>query len=805
MPFPTVERSLKRSRFLPPQSAIDLHGSYHHTFDFHENFHQQQQHPIKSHDRNLFFDYLTDQRRIVSSPFEKENESPVSSPLFDDDTIIPVDITNCLSSENFDLNESISITSSDDITTFSFEFEGSATPFSPPETPTPNNNLPPNRLCDAFQKFSLSYTEQGLKMEAKVGNVSELRALMNSIPQLSINNNTADAPKTSSSVICRNKHIQTRPANLFQRAWSPGQKICPPSHKPQMSRKQIVDACIQTYFECWVRYPLILTKEEFMAYYNTLENPLDNLLVNAICSFTYKHTVTHHATTPEMAMLACDQDKLQEQENSFFNQARVALAQSFDVPDRYTVISLLFMSTCTKKSRSHLYTGMAVSALHQLEIYPRMDKEDAEDCSYEQEMDTRLWWYAWTIDLFHHTGGAPKNTPQLPFPGEIGLPTLYEQDIDDAEIGVLVNAQCLQIWRIQADVVEFFYESDPDTIMSAEQLQQFESRLEAWRSALPSYFQLDSGFEYGSEDMFLGCLRLHLEYNATMIILQKLFIPDLNDPTPSKTSLHALNKCLRTALLQLKLLNTCQKLPLGHCGFDRDELWRASEIVSLSLEIYNTVRAQTDKRIILNGVRKSELETGLHRALHILKGTREWQTNSRNWTQVSDWLDIEIQKFNIPPGQTDEKMINKPATYFTANLKPGCVRKLSTSEDLANVKDEIEEHSLASIPAAAVKRRTSSSPTSMLGILSFPIGDPTVPRKSSLAEPILSPAKPSIPIQFHNNFGPSSQSFNQDKTPASNFVRNTSQSPGNKNQPRFRYFNPRKMNKFMFIDEHPVV
>lgn len=802
MPFDTVERSLKRSRFLPPQSSIDFHGSHRNPYDFHETFHAN---PVKHHDRNLFFDYLTDQRRMVSSPFDKPNEStrdsPMSSPLFDDDILMPVDITNCLG-ENFDIHESISITSSDDITTFSFEFEGSGTPVSPPETPV-TSHLPQNMLCDALSKFSISYTEQGLKMEAKVGNVSELRAMMNSIPQLSINTNPTDTPKTSSSVICRNKHIQTRPANLFQRAWASGQKICPPSHKPQMSRKQIVDACIQTYFECWVRYTLIFTKEEFMAYYNQLESPLDNLLVNALCAFTYKHTVTHHATSPEMAMLACDQDKLQEQENYYFNKARVALSQSFDAPDRYTVIALLFMSTCIKKSKSHLYTGMAISALHQLEIYPRMDKDEVEDCSYEKEMDTRLWWYAWTIDLYHYTGGAPKSTPQLPLPGEADLPTVFEQDIDDAEIGVLISNQCIQIWRIQADIVEFFYESDPDTIMSAEQLQEFESRLEGWRNALPSYFQLDSGFEYGSEDMFLGCLRLHLEYNATMIILQKLFIPDLNDPTPTKASLHALNKCLRTAILQLKVLNTCQKLPLGHCGFDRDELWRASEIISMSLEVYNNIRSQADKRIILNGVRKSELETGLYRALHILKGTREWQTKSRNWTQVSDWLDIEIQKFNLPPGQTDEKMINKPATYFTANLKPGCARKLSTSEDIPHIKDEIEEPTLANVPS--IKRRTSSSPTSMLSVLSFPIGNSAAPRKSSLAEPIVSPAKPSIPIQFHNNFGPSSQPYTQHETPPSNFVRNTSQSASGKNQPRFRYFNPRKMNKFMFIDEHPVV
>jgi hypothetical protein len=797
MPFATVQPMLKRSRFHAPQSALE----HPNMFDLHENLLHN---TIKSHDRNLFLDYLTDQRRMVHSPYDKlatthdEATTPISSPLsLDNDILMPIDITSCFG-EQFDSHESHSITSSDDITTFSFEFEGPGTPTSPPETPTTQNIL-----CDALSKFSIAYTEQGIKMEAKVGNVSELRALMNSIPQLSSPN---DAPTTPTdhhtSIICRNKNIQTRPANLFERAWSAGQKICQPSHKSQMSRKQIIDACIQTYFDCWVRYPHILTKEEFKTYYDSFENPMDSLLVNAICSTTYKHTVTHHATSPEMATLACDQRKIQEQENYFFNKARVALAQSFDVPDRFTVISLLFLSTTAESCQINLYTGMAMSALHQLKIYPRMAKVDVEECSYEKEMDTRLWWYAWTIDLYHHTGGSPKNAPPLPFTGEIALPTLYEEDIDETEIGILVEVQCIRIWRIQADIVEFFYESDPETIMSAEQLHGYESRLEEWRTALPSYFQLDSGFEYGSEDMFLGCLRVHLEYNATMIILQKLFIPDLNDPTPSKSSLLALNKCLKTAISQLKLLNTCQKLPLGHCGFDRDELWRASEVVSLSLQIYNTVRSQVDKRTILNGVRKSDLETGLYRALHILKGTREWQTKSMNWTQVSDWLDIEIQKFKLPPGQTDEKMINNPATYFTANLKPGCLRKLSTSDDLVPVKNEVQEATLNNVPAA--KRRTSSSPSTMLSVLSFPVGN-TASYKSTLAEPIVSTAKPAIPIQFHNNFGPS-QPFIQDKTPQSNFARNTtSHSASGKNQPRFRYFNPRKMNKFMFIDEHPVL
>ncbi|KAG2172220.1 hypothetical protein INT43_004761 [Umbelopsis isabellina] len=805
MPFATVERSLKRSRCLPP-SATELYASHHsYSLDYDHPFY------AKTHDRSLFFDYLTEQRRMVSPPTEKvaitglptpiERESPMSSPSFDDDTLLSAQFSSHLSGHS-DGHENQSITSSEDITTFSFEFESASTPVSPPETPT--SQLPQNALCDALSKFSISYTDQGLKMEAKVGNVSELRALMDSIPQLA-NNQQKDTPKNSTkAIICRNKHTHAKPANLFQRAWSPGKKICAPTCKPQMSRQQIVDACIQTYFDCWVRYSLILTKEEFMAYKSKLQDPLDDILINAICAHSYKHTVTHHATSPEMAMLACDQDKLQEQVNYYFNKARVALAQSFDAPDRYTIIALLFMSTCTEKSRSHLYTGMAISALHQLKIYPRMAKEDVEECSYQKEMDTRLWWYAWSIDLYHHSGGAPKNTPQLPFPGEIGLPTVYEQDIDDTEIGVLVEAQCMQIWQIQADIVEFFYESDSDTIMSAEQLQDFESRLESWRIALPPYFQLDSGFEYGSEDMFLGCLRVHLEYNATMVILQKLFIPELGDASPTKTSLQALNKCLRTATIQLKILNTCQKLPLGHCGFDRDELWRAAEIISLSLEVYNTVKSQADKRMILNGVRKSELETGLPRALNIIKGTREWQTDSRNWTQVSDWLEIEIAKLKLPPGQVDEKMTNKPAAYFSANLKPGCaLRKSSISdESTPQVKMELEDPTLTSVPVG--KHRTKSSPSAMLSVLSFPMGDTSMSRKSSVAEPILSTPKPSIPIQFHNNFGPSPQHFVQDKTPPSNFVRNTSHSAGSKNQPRFRYFNPRKMNKFMFIDEHPI-
>lgn len=626
-----------------------------------------------------------------------------------------------------------------------------------------------SRISAGLSRLHFSYTECGINVEAQLSSVSDLRSLIDAFSQLcsttgsdglsiaaaaAANNNNAPTARTtndpaSSIILYRNPNHRTKPINYFATFCGLGKNRHPHSkHGPQMTLKQIADACVETYFSCWVRYKPVLRKDEFMAWYNSHPAPTETLIVNAICSFVFRHVVIHHSR-PELSTFLADQHQLQEQEEFFFNRARDFLGLSFDNPDRFTIVSLLFMSCRAEPSKRHHYVGMAVSALLELDIYPRMVGD--QDDSYDKEMDTRLWWFVWGIDFYLYSAGAPKNTPQTRLQGEIDLPRVFEEDIDEAEIGILTHAHCIKFWQMQAEMVLTLYEQDSD--MTVEQLQQYDRRLLALYDALPPYLQFDSGFEYGCEDLFLACVRVNVEYNATRIILHKLFIPELNDTRPSRFSLESLNICVVTALTQLRALNTCIKSSgaIGRCAFDLDELWRAAEIISMSKDIYRTCESP----IILNNVDKEEYDNALQKALEIVQQTRDFKAGSRDWIQVADWIQTEIRRhqlYSYPTLNSSSNATKRP-DYFLANLKT----KRHDATPPSSCRSE--------------SHHTMTPSGSMLSVLSFSS------LSSTSSTSIFSPTTSRTPTQ-------------QQQRPS-------------KNQPRFRYFNPRKMNKFLFIDENP--
>ncbi|KAF7723770.1 hypothetical protein EC973_001683 [Apophysomyces ossiformis] len=687
---------------------------------------------------------------------------------------------------------------------------------------------------DALSKFNLSYTDVGINMEANINSASDLRSLIDAFSKLCCTTGLVVPPdpplssqldhdneeeeddslsESTSIVLYRNRSHQSKPVNFFASVSLLGQILNPhPKHRGQTGLRQIADACIETYFSCWVRYTPVLRRDEFMAWYNAHDSPTDTLIVNAICSYLFGHMVAHHAKSPGLTQFLNDQDKLREQEEFFFNRARDCLAQSFDSPDRFTIVALMFMSARAEPSRRHHYAGMAVSALHQLEIYPRMVDEEAE--SFDKEMDTRLWWWVWAMDLYLYSSGTAKNTPQPRLRGQIDLPRVFEQDIDEAENGVLAYIHCLRIWRIQAEIIQTLYEQDSD--MTVEQLLEYDRRLLHYYNTLPSYLQFDSGFEYGCEDLFLACVRVNIEYNATRIILHQLFVPELNDPRPSLFSLQSLNICLTTALTQLRTLNTCNRLSIGRCAFDRDELWRASEIISTAKDVMRACLSEDDRALILRNIKLTEYEQGLHKALEILQETREYKTSNKNWIHVADWLHVEIRRHNlyshasiktVPDSSfchQNEQTV-KP-DYFLAHLKPNMRTAASSESD--------KKH---------VRRPRRSSKDTMTSVLTFN----TDQRKGSFqyqhqfspisSQPSRSKSSPSITVTPSSSSSslPTTSSFvqfsaydpHQGRRPSTSSSMNTispSNSGNSKNQPRFRYFNPRKMNKFLFIDEHPM-
>ncbi|KAI8890238.1 hypothetical protein K501DRAFT_266155 [Backusella circina FSU 941] len=647
-------------------------------------------------------------------------------------------------------------------------------------------------LGETLNKIQFSYTDTGINLEAKISNASDLRSLIETFSQMCYTTNDENTPasqeksdKSSSLnkiVLYRNKSNQARPVNFFETTKKLGQITNPHSSiDTKSSQRQIMDGCVETYFACWMRYKPIIRKDEFMTWYESLESPEDTLIVNAICVYVFRHMVIHHPKEC-VSHFSRDPEKVHEQEEYFFNCARECLSQSFDTPDRYTIAALIFMSLRAEPAKKHHYSGMASSSLQELNVYPRMEDEDVD--SYDKEMDTRLWWFMWATDFSLWTAGHPKHSPQSNRCGKVDLPQVFEQDIDDSELGVLNYINCLKLWKIQSDIIAALYD-DEKMEMTLEQVAKYDKQLLDFYKKLPDYLRFDRGFEYGRRELFLACLRVNIEYNATRIILHKVFIPEKNDTRPSQTSLESLNICLSAALMQLKTIKSCSMLDIGHCGFDRDELWRATEIISVAMEIYHNCVVPEDQAKILRGISILEFNGALERALDILKSTLEFQMSYKNCFQVADWIQVEIRRHQLLGSScivTDQHQ--NPAypqpDYFIPSLKP-----------------DIEPQEI----------KKESKPSPELNISSHPSSTKQQAKKQ---------------ISFQNQFSVASAPNNEASKHASNsrkssfsaappFVQFDIYEPtdihsfNGRSQARFRYFNPRKMNKFLFIDEHPMI
>jgi hypothetical protein len=867
MPFDTVERSTKRIRAgLNPSGATEDNEDdwYMQTSTFEiyntnntSNSHQQDYKSQPFDMTNRCFPY---QSSILSSPPMDYGlpttpatvaiDIPYSSDYLEtsslDDHISPQSTNNFWQE---DLSESFSSTIHRHSTA---SFSPSMTSHnSPPKLLVDSLNMNHNHsssdlsdnplITDVLSKIQFSYSDVGINLEAKITNASELRSLIDAFSQLCCSkvdesptlqrtNVTHDNSNriVDKMLLYRNKSNQTKPVNFFASTCRLGQISNPHSSLDSTtSLRQIADACIDTFFTCWVRFKPILKKDEFMAWYEAQKTPTDTLIVNAICSYVFRHMVIHHPRQGLTHFLK-NQDKLQEQEEYFFSCARECLSQSFDTPDRYTIAALLFMSTRAEPSKRHHYAGMAASALHELEIYPRMVNEDAD--SYDKEMDTRLWWFVWAIDFSLWTAGAPKNTPQPRFPGQVDLPRVFEQDIDEEEIGVITYNNCLRLWQIQGDIVATLYDQD-NSEMTVEQLAEYDRRLLDFYKTLPQYLVFDSGFEYGCEDLFVACLRVNIEYNATRIILHKLFIPEMNDTRPSQASLESLNICLSTALTQLSAIKTCNMADVGRCAFDRDELWRAAEVISVAMDIYDTCVSPADQAKILTGIKMQDFMTGLLKSYDVLQNTREFRFSCKNWFQVADWIQVEIRRHQLVgasthhcPPDDDAFKKNKP-DYFLAHLKPNTILNNNDNNNHQHHQPHQppqvnKKEKNISKPSASTTNHTTNKSSNKASSLSKSSNNHNKqPRKSISFQNQFSIQQPSNPQQQQ----PQQQQPQQDQSginarkssfsTAPPFVQfnayippdQQQQQTNGKSPARFRYFNPRKMNKFLFIDEHPMM
>ncbi|KAI8335062.1 hypothetical protein BC941DRAFT_472359 [Chlamydoabsidia padenii] len=570
----------------------------------------------------------------------------------------------------------------------------------------------------ALSRFRLSFTETGINMEANVSTASDLRSLLDAFSKLSCtspslhnnNNNNNNIPRRNSVVLNYNQSCKSAPVNHFIKVGLLGNETHQSHPVTQLSLRQIADQCVDTYFKCWVRYPPVLRRHDFMLWYASHPAPEDTLIVNALCSLVFRHAVIHHNTYWPSSLQT--PDRIYQQEEFFFARARDALAQSlFSPPDRFMVIALTFLCVRTDPSKRHHYGGLAVSLLQQLGIYPRMiGDDDPDDDDYELEWDTRLWWYVWQIDLLHWSAGHPKITPLLQHPNQrydqVDLPKVFDQqDSQDTHIAIIAQSHALALWRIQTEIISTLYEQEAE--LTSEQLVGYNDRLVGYYTHMVPDTMKTPSDDHQYE---LARIRTRLEYDASLIILHQLFTPDHITNTTSPSALASLKICLDAALDQLDLLEGCTRSPLTRCAFDLCELRRVGYILSIA------------------NLKRHVLEQHLQRSLAVLSATPEGQMGNKGWTEVAMYLHAQ-----------QPKKIKKKKQRITSQQQLG----LKPLTDLS----------------------------SALSIISF----------SHKQQPQQQRQPPTPPTQT--------------------FVQATCNTFDGTNQPRFRYFNPRKMNKFLFIDE----
>ncbi|CAO3639283.1 unnamed protein product [Cunninghamella echinulata] len=894
--------------------------------------------------------------KIITTPPEEDDDDDEEEE--EDKTITNMNNMNFFNNNNNNNNNNLirspslsscssTLTSSSPSVPFSMSL---CPPLSIPQSisPSPSSPIDLESLHTALSKFQLSYTESGIHMEANISNASELRSLLDAFKKLSCTTNnhlsTAttfnmshddNSPHSSSSffndpfsflstspinqhfmddeenndeqqqqqrksrrnsvVIYRNKSCKSVPVNLFQLVGLLGQALNTAHHSNHYdgTLRQIADACVETFFSCWIRYSPILNKQEFMTWYHQQINPQDTLVVNALCSLVFRHTVTHHGI-PVLNHFLHNPDMVHEQEEFYFNRARDALAQSFDTPDRLTIVALAFLCCKTEPSRRLQYGGLAISLLQQLNIYPRMiissgstsspnmndndnddddnnnenntnnnidtllfnnntststnnnnnnnnnnmndedndnnnnDNDDDDDddddeeeeigndlAAYQLEMDTRLWWFVWQIDFSLWTAGLPKITPLLQYPNQrydqVDVPRVLEHEIDDNEMSIHCFSNALKIWRTQGTIITTLYEQDSE--LTSEQLALFDQELMTLYDELPLCFKFNTndddtnnnnnniddnqrtipstnlhqplpsnfGIQQHDEqqqqqqqrDIRFVKIRIKLEYNASRIILHRLFIPEVGDPRPSESSLQSLGICLHVALDQLEVLHMASR-PELKCSFDRDELWRIGKLFSTALDIYRTVKDQHIlKSIIGESITTTILEQGLEKAFDILKRTPENIVGTKSWIQLVDFIQMEIKRHQLYSRSSSSATPTTPTPTLIKNNK-----NKNNLESKKNGKQILSSSSSSSNPP--------------LSIITF---DTPHINNNKNNSPISSSSSSSSTSKKS-----SSSTMNHSKQFTQTFVQATGPFE-QKNQPRFRYFNPRKMNKFLFIDE----
>ncbi|CAO3643435.1 unnamed protein product [Cunninghamella blakesleeana] len=437
----------------------------------------------------------------------------------------------------------------------------------------------------------------------------------------------------------------------------------------------------------------------------------------------------------------------------------------------------------------------------------------------------------------------------------------------------MVNEHCLSIWRIQAEIVRHQYQhqlSDQHQhsqggVVDSTLLEGFDSQIQQFLNHLPT--NLKPHMPYDPSPISLVRARVHTELNATKIILHKLYIPDDGDDNDKDQSVHmdlldnsilyqwkSLNICLKAAMDQIHLFYYCVMVYPNElrCGFDRDELWRSTEIISIALDFLNKLSIITNhhhhhhnenpihivENTILNNIGTVQtLNNALSQSLKILQHTYELQCNNSNFRQLEDWLKERIHhhslqhhhhkqqsfhhlqhpQINIPASSQQQHPVQSPTSPVPI-LSPS----LSTASSSSSSKNSQIHSSFSSITNNITNTSTSSSPSTTtqhqrrkssttVKKRKTSTGIHFVPQQMSFSTKTISTPSPpptTTPTPSLSSSSTSSTSSTSVSSPqfnsfSTNTFSSTSSPSSSSSKTRFRYFSPKENRGLLFIDENP--
>ncbi|KAF7730972.1 Transcriptional activator [Apophysomyces ossiformis] len=472
-------------------------------------------------------------------------------------------------------------------------------------TATGQHSLSPQSQQPITWKLSLA--PSGLCIDTNIANVNELyRILLNGVSQLNINNDLGISAFSTDSLRggsnrrrARTWSPSSRPNRSLplagttwqqehqqqqqQRLWEVDehearrimreQALLADETLPQSTLNDLMQGC---YHRCFLPYQMVDKEMAINA---------EPLLANAMHAWVSKHGCIYHGVGPAQYPAAMGE--------SYFKTARQLLKKCFDMSSATTIHALLnlymYQLSSERSSLAYMYIGLAIRMAQDLKFHK---KAEMPSDIVQQEMNKRLWWSAYWLDL---CAALESNRPTMVDDKDCDLDFPTKLDSEDEETGYRISfgVRSIELMRIRKDISKHLpSEQSGQSLLSA--ISRLENSLTSWLNNLQPEFRFDMNDEFQPTGSFRdeACMILNIQYQTTWIMLHKCFLPT-QDKADSPVTLLSLNICTKAANFITKMLDIYASY-LNWCQFSY-----VLDGVIASVTIHELNAVSTEKEVAL--------------------------------------------------------------------------------------------------------------------------------------------------------------------------------------------------------------